>query len=157
MLNWDILHVIYVTRESNFHWPKREAVFTVYPQLKIKEAISAREWALRQLCVLSFRVKVKKEKDTKFVPCLLSCCALESTTQWRLSAIKVELELFRSKVPSLLLRCKSVSIFVDKILLKKTYYLYYYFIILFLEFALFFSYSFPHYVYMWSIYMQPKM
>ena len=27
---------------------------------------------------------------------------------------------------------------------------------LFLEFALFFSYSVPHYLYMWSIYMQPK-
>ena len=32
--------------------------------------------------------------------------------------------------------------------------LYYYFIILFLEFAN--CYSFPLYLYMWSIYMQPK-
>ena len=43
-----------------------------------------------------------------------------------------------------------------KYYLKIIYYLYYYFIILFLEFALFFSYSFPQFLYMWSIYMQPK-
>ena len=30
------------------------------------------------------------------------------------------------------------------------------FIILFLEFAQFFSYSVPHYLYKWSIFMQPK-
>ena len=42
-----------------------------------------------------------------------------------------------------------------KYYLKKNY-LYYYFIILFLEFANVFSYSFPLYLYMWSIYMQPK-
>ena len=33
------------------------------------QAISARERALCQLCVLSFRVEVKKEKATKVVPC----------------------------------------------------------------------------------------
>ena len=43
-----------------------------------------------------------------------------------------------------------------KYYLKIIYYLYYYFIILYLEFALFFSYSFPQFLYMWSIYMQPK-
>ena len=31
--------------------------------------------------------------DFEFCILLLSCCALESTTQWRLSAIKVKLEL----------------------------------------------------------------
>ena len=31
--------------------------------------------------------------DFEFCTLLLSCCALESTTQWRLSAIKVKLEL----------------------------------------------------------------
>ena len=37
---------------------------------RIKEqAISAPEWALCQLCVLSFRVEVKEEKDTKAMPC----------------------------------------------------------------------------------------
>ena len=34
-----------------------------------KQAISPCERALCQLCVLSFRVEVKEEKDTKTVPC----------------------------------------------------------------------------------------
>ena len=36
---------------------------------KLEQSISVRERALCQLCVLSFRVEVKKEKDTKVVPC----------------------------------------------------------------------------------------
>ena len=36
-----------------------------------KQAISAREQALCQLYVLSFRVEVKEEKDTKVVSCKL--------------------------------------------------------------------------------------
>ena len=35
----------------------------------LKQEISARDQALCQLCVLSFRVEVKGEKDTKFMPC----------------------------------------------------------------------------------------
>ena len=46
--------------------PRSSKFSHITPQLK--QAISAREQALCQLCVLSFRAEVTKEKDTKVVP-----------------------------------------------------------------------------------------
>ena len=70
-----------------------------HPLLPLLERSSKPISKQRHILLSSFSLQLLRGADLflslnfEFCILLLSCCALESTTQWRLNAIKVKLEL----------------------------------------------------------------